>query len=676
MTAIEAPAADNDPRILPAPGPWQADQWRIPRPLREYSDATTLCVISGCGHPAGPDPERGSRPEDMICVPHRRRFRKQKPSSTLEDFIATQASASPIRRPRGANTRLEYFPTIDFTAASSTFVAELRFTIGEHVNTGRWQHPERIYLVSSSALLLAVQHRLLHVSELRDHIDGKLPETVSKRARNALKTALPRMIATVEDFAVDRWKADTWRSQQLQPSKRVHGVIYWSRVTLPWLREGLKQLGREDLQSQRLAWSTVNGRARAAAQFSEWAQNHAELDDPRNLTSHMMYDYLDWVRATGGGPGRLGLVNTLIALLAELRDYEIVEEIPSTVWLRRGVNNVKKALNPKPFPADVLSAIDRLLNHPEAFPGDTHLMLWTCREACPRPSELLTMPAGAVSSGPLGYSLVYYMEKVDATRRIPLTKELGAALVEQRKKVAAALGPEYPYLFPDWGARRRIRSDPLLRELTVVSYWRRQRFEAAIWALYEQHGVGRSAIDGTTMSGPQIHRFRHTLATQLLNEGRSSHRVATFLGHASAQMLAAYAKIVDATERADYELFIRNSVDIEGEPDGSLQNVDVEIELSRPLVVRATMSNGFCTLHEKQNCDFLPTPCLSCTWFRTTPQFLPIHIRQRDDSLVELDLAEQSGRERSAATHRATVDRLDKIITGLTSITNGVGGAS
>lgn len=56
----------------------------------------------------------------------------------------------------------------------------------------------------------------------------------------------------------------------------------------------------------------------------------------------------------------------------------------------------------------------------------------------------------------------------------------------------------------------------------------------------------------------------------------------------------------------------------------------------------------------------------TCTpFFRTTPTFLPIHIRQRDETLRQLDLARQDGRQRAVDAHEKTLDRLNTIIDGL-----------
>ena len=60
--------------------------------------------------------------------------------------------------------------------------------------------------------------------------------------------------------------------------------------------------------------------------------------------------------------------------------------------------------------------------------------------------------------------------------------------------------------------------------------------------------------------------------------------------------------------------------------------------------------------------------CLTCPDFQTTPKFLPLHIRQRDDTLELIDLAERRGNARLAANHRQVATNLQHVIDALESI--------
>lgn len=80
--------------------------------------------------------------------------------------------------------------------------------------------------------------------------------------------------------------------------------------------------------------------------------------------------------------------------------------------------------------------------------------------------------------------------------------------------------------------------------------------------------------------------------------------------------------------------------------------------------IQASLPNGYCGRPPQQDCPH-PNACLTCPDFQTTPEFLPIHRRQRDDTLVLIDTAEQAGRTRQAANHRHVLDNLNAVIDGL-----------
>jgi len=83
--------------------------------------------------------------------------------------------------------------------------------------------------------------------------------------------------------------------------------------------------------------------------------------------------------------------------------------------------------------------------------------------------------------------------------------------------------------------------------------------------------------------------------------------------------------------------------------------------------VQANLPNGYCGRPPQQDCPH-PNACLTCPDFQTTPTFLPIHRRQRGDTLELIELAEQRGNTRLATNHRQVLDNLDNVITALENI--------
>jgi len=132
--------------------------------------------------------------------------------------------------------------------------------------------------------------------------------------------------------------------------------------------------------------------------------------------------------------------------------------------------------------------------------------------------------------------------------------------------------------------------------------------------------------------------------------------------------MQAYAEIADGDLALKYEEFVQHAIDVDGERRAPEIRSAASVERLRDRMIRTTLPNGYCTLPEKQTCDFVPTPCLSCKpFFRTTPVFLPVHVGQRNETARLLALAQSDGRARVADGLNRKLAQLDRIIAGLRS---------
>ncbi len=484
---------------------------------------------------------------------------------------------------------------------------------------------------------------------------------------NNLASALPTMLEVLADATADPWEADAWHPRDLgfSSGSKTLGIHTWRGVSCDWLRTALKAYARQQLVSGNIAWGTVANYIRGGSLLSQFMESETGYVEPEDVTRTYFLEMLGWIRSEDSTRTDLNAANVLSRNLTDIRERGIEPRLPTTVFLLRGENSVTKQRRPKPLPADILARFDEMLAQATDLPVGVGLMLRVYRAVGPRTSECLELPADALRhTAGRGYSLEYVQSKTQKLRAVPIPDRLGQDLAAHVSWVAETLGARYPHMFP--------RMDEGPRMLHLVKYagqpqpWTYQAFTTLVWGLYQRYGVTASAITGEVLTGCALHRFRHTIATGLLNEGWSQYEVQKFLGHDSPTMMQAYAEINDEKMRDKYIDFVERSVDITGAP----QPVDVEaaadVERLRDRMVRATLPNGYCTLPEKQTCDFAPSPCLSCKpFFRTTPTFLPVHTRQRDEALRQLDLARDEGRHRAAEIHAGTVKRLDTIIAAL-----------
>jgi len=166
------------------------------------------------------------------------------------------------------------------------------------------------------------------------------------------------------------------------------------------------------------------------------------------------------------------------------------------------------------------------------------------------------------------------------------------------------------------------------------------------------------------------HQFRHTLGTRLINTGVPQHVIGRLLGHASPQMTARYAALHDTTVRAAFDDYCQQRVNLAGEHityDPGALTAEAEWTKHNMARVQASLPNGYCGRPPQQHCPH-PNACLTCPDFQTTPAFVDIHRRQRDQTRQLVATAEADGRFRLADNHRQVHDNLDRLIAALEDI--------
>ncbi len=148
------------------------------------------------------------------------------------------------------------------------------------------------------------------------------------------------------------------------------------------------------------------------------------------------------------------------------------------------------------------------------------------------------------------------------------------------------------------------------------------------------------------------------------------HVIQRLLGHASPQMTARYATLHDTTVRQAFDEYCRQRVNLAGDRiayDPAAPTADAEWTKHNMARVQASLPNGYCGRPPQQDCPH-PNACLTCPDFQTTPAFLDIHRRQRDETRILIATAEADGRLRLAVNHRQVHDNLNHLIDTLEAI--------
>ena len=140
------------------------------------------------------------------------------------------------------------------------------------------------------------------------------------------------------------------------------------------------------------------------------------------------------------------------------------------------------------------------------------------------------------------------------------------------------------------------------------------------------HRVARAA----SVPGVHPHRLRHTLATQAINRGMRLEAIAALLGHQKMEMTLIYARIANRVVADEYAAVSAKIDALYGQPPALPADYETTgmARLRREACARM-LGNGLCTRPAELDCR-LESACETCAYFRTSTQFLPVLIRQRD----------------------------------------------
>lgn len=453
---------------------------------------------------------------------------------------------------------------------------------------------------------------------------------------------------------------DTWRAETLGiHTVKGTGQIHFDNVTQRWLRAPVKRYARFRLATGK-AFASVDIDVRSVRWFSRFlAEQHPEILAPRQLTRPVIEHYLSWFASAGmAGHTTNTLLVCLRGFLETCRRYGWMTGLPATTAIY--LDELPRRPQPLPrfVPEFVMAQIDRP-DHLARLPDDTtrHLLVLIIETGL-RANDACALPFNPIIDDSVGWPcLKFFNHKVKAEQLVPLSARAAETIRAQQANLQQRWPDTTPLrLFPS-----AYCNPDGVRPFSYATFRERlARWEGAI-GLHDETGQPVRVT---------AHQFRHTLGTRLINDGVPQHVVQKLLGHASPQMTARYATIHDTTVRAAFDDYQRRRVDIDGtrlqfDPDAPAAEAEwVKHNLAR---VAASLPNGYCGRPPQQDCPH-PNACLTCPDFQTTPQFLPLHRRQRDDTLELVLAAEHAGKARLADNHRQVATNLERVIVALEAV--------
>lgn len=592
-----------------------ASSWAVIPTTGNPSRAGGPCTVQGCLREYE---NRIPDTEVQLCGAHWFQWYR----SGHSDVAAWLPHAKPPlqRKPRtnAVNQRV-----INFAALPSLVALEIRYAVAQKITAGDWT-PNRPLLAFLSALVKAVDETPC-LSLLDRHPDEwatlVMNHTTPGNRVNAKAYTTTFFSALHRGLVVDPWAEQKWlwkgtldRIVQKDAQTVAHSNINWANISQAWIREPVKAHAKEQLVTGKRAWSTVMTWATALGHLSSFLDQEG-IAEPTQLDRDVFLDYLAWSSENGASKHTLSGINVAAAVLSAVQDeprrrraegdLKAGPVFGSEVFLRFGENVVEKIRCPKPYPPDVVQRIDQEVLHDPDLEPTARGMLQLTRWGGLRISELVQTPIDCLMhNGKDGYWINYYMSKTKRRRQFPVPTDLATELLAQQERVRQVYGPGATLLFPSPKQSNPSRG--------TTHAWSVTGFRRHIASSFRRNGIMQSSVTGEHIKGSEIHRYRHTIGTALLNKGWTQREVKEFLGHDSETMTAAYAAILDETLVRKINEFHEEQSATIPDPKQPLAHPGVERLRSRFAYV---LTDGTCALPANQHCDIRDNPCVDCAFY-------------------------------------------------------------
>lgn len=501
---------------------------------------------------------------------------------------------------------------------------------------------------------------------------AQLPAAATMNNIRGLLTRMTRLLATALDTG-PWWQRDQWNPvednriplRDHEPMGRY--AVRFDRIGTPWLRRGLQWHCKVGLDTAVLSWSTVHRRIVAVKEFDAFLHGR-QIGGPR-LADHptgvraLMLDFLGHLRTRQVSRGRragqrlspasvqrlASDVEQFYLFMADNKDTAAAA-LAEPGWLRLGAEHAgfyrrgelpgkqPPRLDGQVIDDDAMTQIMRGLHLLGATAehggfGDEQAMRITLlvallgrriSEICLLdPDPLLPLlpltaagqPDTATNSdaqAPVA-KLRYQQTKIDgAPNTIFVHAEVVAIIREQQQwanRYFAEHGtpgktPKYLFLATQMNRNGdRPYTDRTLRSLLTELAGRLDVRDSA----------------GAVVDFNRTHRFRHTVATSLLNAGVPLHVLQRYLGHLTPTMSMTYAQTLQSTAEREFLRYRKVTADAR-ELDIDPRDLYDMLELDRR--TDRILPNGWCLLPPRQVC-VKGNACLTCDKFATDATFLP-----------------------------------------------------
>jgi integrase len=388
------------------------------------------------------------------------------------------------------------------------------------------------------------------------------------------------------------------------------------------------------------------------AHFERWAGERLDRG-PQAIDRRLLEDYLAHVRRLPySAAEREHRLVSLDATLSLARALGIESFSASACYLRGELAQRTGRRLPRFYDEHVTGQFDDPANRARLSDPAARIAFLVMRHAGLRISSACSLKLDCLAVDPGGQPWLTYLDhKGDDEDLVPISTASAEEIRAQQQRVRERF-PQSPWLLP----AERANPDGC------------KHIDAG--AIRRRLGDWVTECDIRERLGRPIefkpHRFRHTIATELINRGMSKTGIQRFLSHESGAMTDVYAHMLDQTLKQEW-LATKERINAAGERVAlTTPVIDDDAAWLKHQLARAkqTLPDGECGLPIQQSCPH-PNACHSCPHFLTDERHRPVLEKQLQRAEQRVADAERAGHERLAEINRPDVLNLRRIIAGL-----------
>lgn len=333
---------------------------------------------------------------------------------------------------------------------------------------------------------------------------------------------------------------DVWLASSLGvtvPEHRSLTKLVFIYIRQDWLKAIAKRFVR--YMSKNRTFQTLTSYISELNCFSEFLDERYPSVNFNNINRYVIVDFIEYLNQKLTSSGAKSHYLSTLNVFFDVGTMNKWFDLPAGLILKEDFPKHRKPL-PRYMPEEV---IQKLNQHLDELPKPVMRMVLVIQECGLRVSELLHLPINCLRKSQKGDWYIQFMRgKTKKETTLPVSQQLAAVVGEQQEYIQDAFGKgNFDYLFcakrqEPPGYHHRFRPQPkMMRDDSFTSYLK---------DLAEKFDICDSSGKRWNF---QSHQFRHTVGTQMINNGVPQHIVQRYLGHESPEMTMVYAHIHDET---------------------------------------------------------------------------------------------------------------------------------